>query len=528
MEGYNYIIDDVPIYKAALHDDWDSVEQIFEEDPELMTKQIGYWWETPLIIAVGTNCSHRFVQKLVARIVVAGDADKLFWTDYAGNNPLHYAAKVGNTIDAKLLVEQNQHMTLARNPYGHAPLKLAAWHGKKETLKYLLKVTRDLLPGEEGTSPYTGVAGGDLITLTIVAGFYDVALDIIDLHPNIVLEFDRSKQTALQVLATKPEIFPSGSGLGFWGRFIYSLIHVKSSGGVTDQVNIFSSIFKQFTAGCWGVLRYVVIPPHRLKVVPGAALQMQRELQWFKEVEKLEQPSYRETLNKNGQTPKMVFTDAHKDLLVEAQDWMKTTASSCSLVAALIVTMAFAGAFAVPGGNQDDGKPHFLNNRIFAFFSSSTSVLMFLGILTRYAEDDFLNVLPKRMTIGLVSLFLSLASTMVAFSATLTLILQDKVTWIVAPLVAATSIPLCWFGLLQFPLLVELLYTSYGPSIFHPGEQTIDSLEKLASILPWKQGDASLRLLNVDLDSIQVEEESSLYTEVAGGNLITLTITAEF
>nr|GEU93881.1 ankyrin repeat-containing domain, PGG domain protein [Tanacetum cinerariifolium] len=86
--------------------------------------------------------------------------------------------------------------------------------------------------------------------------------------------------------------------------------------------------------------------------------------------------------------------------------------------------------------------------------------------LSKY-EDDFLYSLPKRTTIGLLSLSLSLAATMIAFSATLALVLPEKVTWIAAPLVAATSIPVCLFGLLQFPLLVELVYSTYERSIFH-------------------------------------------------------------
>ncbi|KAJ0806785.1 putative PGG domain-containing protein [Helianthus annuus] len=218
-------------------------------------------------------------------------------------------------------------------------------------------------------------------------------------------------------------------------------------------------------------------PPHRLNVVTGAALQMQRELQWFQEVQKFIEPSYEEALNKNGKTPRMVFTESHKELLAEGQQWMKDTASSCTVVAALIVTMAFAAAFTVPGGNQDDGKPLFQSKPTFmlfiisdaiALFSSATSVLMFLGILTsRYAEADFLYALPKRLTIGLLSLFMSLAATMIAFSSALALVLEGKVTWIAAPLVIATSIPVCLFGLLQFPLLVELVNSTYGKSIFH-------------------------------------------------------------
>ncbi|KAJ9555669.1 hypothetical protein OSB04_010283 [Centaurea solstitialis] len=217
-------------------------------------------------------------------------------------------------------------------------------------------------------------------------------------------------------------------------------------------------------------------PAQRLMNINGAALRMQRELQWFKEIEtNFVKPKFKHAYNKKNETPKMVFLDQPKDLLKEGQEWMKDTASSSTVVATLIVTMAFAVAFAVLGGTND-GKPVYLDRGAFmlfiisdavALFSSATSVLMFLGILTsRYAADDFLYTLPQRMTIGLVFLFLSLAATLVAFSATLSLVLQDKVTWIAAPLLAVTSIPVGMFGVLQFPLLVTLVYSTYGPSIF--------------------------------------------------------------
>ncbi|KAI3523626.1 hypothetical protein L1887_01890 [Cichorium endivia] len=191
-----------------------------------MTKPITYWSETPLIVAVGTNRSHYFVKKLVERIVAVGGTDKLFAASYGGNNPLHYAAKFGNTTAARLLVSHNPDMTRVTNPSGDTPLKLAASHANKETLQYLLTVTPDLPPpgDEEGIGPYSGYAGGDLITSTLMAGFYDVALAIIDLHPNIVLERDRNWRTALDILAMKPETFLSGSRLLFWGRLIYSWI----------------------------------------------------------------------------------------------------------------------------------------------------------------------------------------------------------------------------------------------------------------------------------------------------------------
>ncbi|KAL2252703.1 UNVERIFIED_CONTAM: hypothetical protein Sindi_0065000 [Sesamum indicum] len=44
-------------------------------------------------------------------------------------------------------------------------------------------------------------------------------------------------------------------------------------------------------------------PPDRLQRVSGAALQMQRELQWFKEVENIVQPKLKEEVNENNKTP---------------------------------------------------------------------------------------------------------------------------------------------------------------------------------------------------------------------------------
>lgn len=72
---------------------------------------------------------------------------------------------------------------------------------------------------------------------------------------------------------------------------------------------------------------------------------------------------------------------------------MKSTATSYAMVGAFIVTIMFAAAFTVPVGNiQDTGiNPVFLHKKAYmnviisdaiSLFSSSTSVLMFLGILT--------------------------------------------------------------------------------------------------------------------------------------------------
>ncbi|KAI8563474.1 hypothetical protein RHMOL_Rhmol03G0113300 [Rhododendron molle] len=211
--------------------------------------------------------------------------------------------------------------------------------------------------------------------------------------------------------------------------------------------------------------------------VPVAVLQMQRELQWFKEVEKLTPPAFKEKRNANGMTPAEIFSNTHQDLIKEAEHWMKDTATSCTIVAALIAAMAFAAAITVPGGNNNEnGHPLLSKQKAFvifgisdalALFSSITSVLMFLLILTsRYAEEDFLRTLPSRLVIGLITLFVSILSTMVASGAILYLIFGDTKAWILIPIIALASIPATLFGALQFPLLVEMIQSTYGRGIF--------------------------------------------------------------
>ncbi|KAI7745394.1 hypothetical protein M8C21_012740, partial [Ambrosia artemisiifolia] len=110
----------------------------------------------------------------------------------------------------------------------------------------------------------------------------------------------------------------------------------------------------------------------------GAALQLQRELKWLQEVEKLVFPSFITQENISKETPYMVFTREHKDLKKEGEQWMKTTAESCSITAALIITIVFAAAITVPGGsNQEKGTPLFKNQVAFIIFAIADAISLF-------------------------------------------------------------------------------------------------------------------------------------------------------
>ncbi|XP_031389775.1 ankyrin repeat-containing protein At5g02620-like isoform X2 [Punica granatum] len=220
-------------------------------------------------------------------------------------------------------------------------------------------------------------------------------------------------------------------------------------------------------------------PYPELSSVSCPALQMQRELQWFKAVEEFVHPQVREHKDKGGRIVGELFTRKHRRLLRDAEKWMKDTSSSCMVVSTLIATVVFAAAFTVPGGNVDGkGIPLFLNERVFmlfavsdalALFSSTTSILMFLSILTaRFAEEDFLRALPKRLILGFTSLFLALATMMVAFGATLYMVVSERFKWILFPITALTAIPVALFAMLQLPLLIFMVQSTYFPRIFHP------------------------------------------------------------
>ncbi|KAF5808973.1 putative PGG domain, ankyrin repeat-containing domain superfamily [Helianthus annuus] len=218
-------------------------------------------------------------------------------------------------------------------------------------------------------------------------------------------------------------------------------------------------------------------PSDKLNHISGAALQIQSELKWFKEVQESAWSLNSIQKNSSGETPQMVFTKEHKELVIEGEKWMKETAQSYTITAALIMTIVFAAAITVPGGNnQDNGIPEFTNKTAFkvfaiadaiSLFTSATSLLIFLSILTaRFSEQDFLFKLPTKLMIGLTTLFVSTTAMLVAFGATLYLMFCRNNPRMLVPVAALTCLPIACFLTLQFPLIKDLWTNTYGRSIF--------------------------------------------------------------
>ena len=154
---------------------------------------------------------------------------------------------------------------------------------------------------------------------------------------------------------------------------------------------------------------------------------------------------------------------------------MKEIANSCKVEGAQIVTITFAAAITVPGGNkQESGLPIFLNKKVFMLFIisdvlslllASISLLIFLGFTSsNYKAEDFLQSLPKKMMIGISTLIISIAFMMITFCASLLIILKGKSS-VIIPVICLASVPIALLARMQLRLLIDMIKLTYGSRI---------------------------------------------------------------
>ncbi|KAI3921428.1 hypothetical protein MKW98_013362 [Papaver atlanticum] len=313
---------------------------------------------------------------------------------------------------------------------------------------------RQIRDREDSTNEYFQATS--FIKTAIKNGTIEVVEEFLSNLPSLIW-LDLGGQTIMQMAVVERNEMALNLIIKKSGKNKMDLINMKDENGNT-------------------LLHYVakVASPYQLKSISGAVLQMQRELQWFKGIQSIlaeEDKVFKR--NKKGDIAEHVFTEEHKDLVEKGEKWLKDTSGSCMVVAALVATVAFAAAFTVPGGNISDsgssknGTPVFLGSPSFvifasadalSLFSSITSVIMFLAIYTsRFAEQDFLVSLPRKMIIGLATLFISMATILIAFVASMSIVLGDRFPWAPIPIALFSCIPPISFAFLQLPLFFEMV-----------------------------------------------------------------------
>nr|POE67634.1 ankyrin repeat-containing protein itn1 [Quercus suber] len=96
--------------------------------------------------------------------------------------------------------------------------------------------------------------------------------------------------------------------------------------------------------------------------------------------------------NNQRLTAEGLFEKTSKVLRQKAVEWIKRTSEGCSIMAVLIATVAFAAAYTVPGGTDENtGYPVLVHHPFFVVFTVAdvlsisfalTSVVVFLAITT--------------------------------------------------------------------------------------------------------------------------------------------------
>ncbi|KAH7514934.1 hypothetical protein FEM48_Zijuj11G0142800 [Ziziphus jujuba var. spinosa] len=221
-----------------------------------------------------------------------------------------------------------------------------------------------------------------------------------------------------------------------------------------------------------------------LNFLANPAIQLQDELKWFERVRKLIPSHYIMNHSKGGQTASDIFERSHVDLLKEAQIQLKRTSESCSVIAVLIATVAFTMAYTVPeGSDQSTGLLILRHHPFFVVFtftdilslvSSLTSVVMFISILTSpFRLQDFRKSLPRKLALAFTFLFLTVVVTMMAFSATVILIVRMKKRWTTTLVYGVAFVSVTVLALLQFPL-----YAAFMGIVKH-------TLSIMKKVIPW-------------------------------------------
>ncbi|KAK0602629.1 hypothetical protein LWI29_035395 [Acer saccharum] len=463
--------------------------------------------------------------------------ETLLIQDPKGQTSFCFAAAAGDVEIAKIMVNRipNLNKAILRDQANRrmtqTPLYQAVMFGRKEMASYLYEETENFWKQHGWEQKEINV----LFFMSISTDLYDMALKLLNSHPELAVSRNEDNdETALHMLARKPKSMTSQAlelvrclwekvttkqdteveGLitrptKLWfdaaksgnSKFLAlvvgsypdlilrldendsSIFHIAIS---RRHTNIFKLIYemgfdKVLLAAyedCQGnnILHLAGKFPNErpASIVPGAALEMQRELLLFEAVEMIVQPSLRDVQNLDGDTPKKLFTTSHKDLQKRGEQWMKTTAKSCMLVATLIATVVFAAAFTIPGGNnQQVGRPIYLDKTFFKVFaasdaialsSSSISIMIFLSILTsRYEEEDFRMWLPLKLMFGLLTLFISVISMTIAFSSAFFLFYpsSERLNWITMSTAVLVSVPVTLYVGLQYSLLKDIFCSTF-------------------------------------------------------------------
>ncbi|XP_030954299.1 uncharacterized protein LOC115976899 isoform X2 [Quercus lobata] len=500
------------LYLAVLNGDWKFVENMDRIQTIITDKGA-----TTLHIAAAAN-QEDFVKNLVKKL----SEEELEVENYAENTALSYAAATGNVNIAMAMLEKNSRLA---NLGKVKPLSMAASLGHSEMVDYLYEKTEvHKWEEDEKAKLFITCVEGNLygIAMKILKDNSDLAKPrkeneetvlhvlarkpsafVSETRPWLKLKQENSKQIqAKELFEDYLQAYRVDAGNSsmiehvlfyaaeegniecvimlirfdfdlLWktknGKSIFHVAAEKRHESIFYLLNEIGSIGDMIidskTENANNILHLAaeLAPKEKLNAISGAALQMQREMLWFKEVEKIVPPVFKEMKNGNKETPYVVFARTHEELRTKGERWMIDTANYSMVVATLIGSTMFSGLIA---DGLDRSSKHYLAFSVasaISLFSSSTSLVMFLSILTsRYSYNDFVLWLPLRLLIGIASLCISIAAMMVAFFISFMLANHNgKELPVIFAVIGLFAIAPIIYGVLKWYLFIDIARSTF-------------------------------------------------------------------
>ncbi|XP_031268644.1 uncharacterized protein LOC116127112 [Pistacia vera] len=201
----------LPLYQAILKGNLEYVKERCDEDKDALESRITVKLDTTLHVAVGLGtCKANHIVKYLLDKMSMHQLTSL--KNKEGNTVLSIAAIVNNLEATDMIMKRDKYLCLIQDPNNlkRIPLIEAARHGQKKMINYLLQFSDNYLNYVFGATHSKDKSGLSFINKLIIAGFYELALNLLQKHER---SLDKNKDSCgefLNTIAGKPSAFPSG------------------------------------------------------------------------------------------------------------------------------------------------------------------------------------------------------------------------------------------------------------------------------------------------------------------------------
>ncbi|KAJ0016486.1 hypothetical protein Pint_11972 [Pistacia integerrima] len=298
------------LYKAILEGNLETVQQICpdnEDNEKALKARITVNWDTALHVAVATCKANDIVKYLLDKMSI--DDDLLAQRNKEGNTILSVAAIVGNVQAASMILKKNKYKTLIQhsNYSKRIPLTEAARHDQKKMIEYLLPFNNSYFDYADLTG-FSDDSGVYFLNSLIIAGFYEKretesthhqALQLVKLlcteiakssDHSLILKGPFLLAAELGVCEVLEEILESyPDAIWFTNENNHNILHLAAMNRQEKVLRLICGrsgykhmLLQSEDIDKNNILHLAGKSKSQSNQLPSAAIDMQRELQWFK------------------------------------------------------------------------------------------------------------------------------------------------------------------------------------------------------------------------------------------------------